>query len=134
MVNLKMLSILIIDDDCLLAESLKEIIEEDLDQPVCVSIVHDGQSALSRIEESRLKDECFDLIITDLNMPGLSGTELVSQIITAATSKTSVMVLSGSGEDLSELPSSSGRVCKVLKPILPQKLVDHVSQELYNTH
>jgi two-component system response regulator PilR (NtrC family) len=65
-------SILVIDDEKDLREILKKILSaEGYD----VTIVADGEAALGKF-----KEKLFDLIVTDLRMPGLKGIDMPSSI------------------------------------------------------
>jgi len=66
------LSVLIVDDDELVARSLKRLIGTDHEVVVC----HDGHEAVEVLERRR----DFDLVISDLTMPGMSGAELYSHV------------------------------------------------------
>lgn len=66
------LRILVVDDNLELAENLAEILEiEGIDSEVAA----DGPSALQRMSE---RD--FELVITDIRMPGMNGVELLRKI------------------------------------------------------
>lgn len=67
------MKIALIDDDDLSRESIAQFIEEQLEHEVVQ--FNSGVEALEDI----LKNE-FDLVITDLMMPGLSGIEVLSEI------------------------------------------------------
>jgi len=62
---------MIVDDD-LVARSLRRIIGVDHEVVVC----RNGLAALEVLETRR----DFDLVISDLTMPGMSGAELYSQV------------------------------------------------------
>jgi CheY-like chemotaxis protein len=66
------LRILIVDDDASLGISLWEILTN---AGYDVRSVHGGQAALSEIDR-----EPPDLLLSDLNMPGLSGFELLAVV------------------------------------------------------
>lgn len=68
----KKLSILIVDDDEQIREILKDMLTMDGHSPVAYE---DGLSALQAFEHYQ-----FDLVITDLGMPGMSGLELANSI------------------------------------------------------
>ena len=60
-------SILIVDDEEIIRDFLSEVLE-DFD----ITIACDGDEAIDRLKEKR-----FDLILTDLRMPKVSGEEVV---------------------------------------------------------
>lgn len=68
----KKLSILVVDDDEQIREILKDMLAIDGHSPV---VCEDGLSALQAFEHNQ-----FDLVITDLGMPGMSGLELANCI------------------------------------------------------
>jgi DNA-binding NtrC family response regulator len=65
-------TVLIVDDNPNMASLLSEMVDV-LDIPSRVST--DGETALRMI-----KEESFGLVITDLKMPGMSGTQLLRAI------------------------------------------------------
>lgn len=66
--------ILIIDDQPEITEVIKELIELDFDD-VLVETSEDPLEGFNRI-----KSFSYDVICTDLNMPGLSGLELIKKV------------------------------------------------------
>jgi YesN/AraC family two-component response regulator len=77
-------SILIVDDEEVMREFLSEILEDYLITKAC-----DGEQAVDKI-----KEEKFDLIITDMKMPGKSGEEVV-KFIRKQSPETEIIVISG---------------------------------------
>jgi DNA-binding NtrC family response regulator len=65
-------SVLIIDDNLEMAANLQEILE---DEGVRVAVAQDGYQALSKLDENG-----FDLVITDIRMPGMSGIEVLKTV------------------------------------------------------
>ena len=61
--------LLIVDDEILVCESLKEMLSLE---GYTVDAVPDGAAALAKIKEDR-----YQLIISDIRMPGLNGIELL---------------------------------------------------------
>ncbi|MBU8932949.1 MAG: response regulator [candidate division Zixibacteria bacterium] len=61
-------SILVVDDEEIIRSFLSEVLSDDYD----VSLAEDGDKAIEKIKEYR-----YDLIITDLKMPRISGEEVV---------------------------------------------------------
>jgi two-component system response regulator HydG len=64
--------LLIAEDD----PDLRDLLQDDLEDAGYETVLAgDGRAALAQIERAR---EFFDLLITDVNMPGLTGTELLA--------------------------------------------------------
>jgi DNA-binding NtrC family response regulator len=66
-------SILVVDDDLVLRQNLKEILEAEGYE---VTTAADGEQALLR-----LKEETFDLVLSDLAMPGIDGMEVLNYLV-----------------------------------------------------
>ncbi len=61
-------TILIVDDEEIIREFLVEVLNDDYD----ISVACDGDEAIEKIGNER-----YDLVITDLKMPRVSGEEVV---------------------------------------------------------
>ena len=59
-----------------------------------VTVAHDGREALKKLEESS-----FDLVITDMNMPFISGMEIIVEIRKDKLKNIPVIVLSSMGQE-----------------------------------
>lgn len=81
---LKQKSILIVEDD----ENIRDFLMEVLDEYV-LSIACDGDEAIDNIKDNR-----YDLVITDLRMPTVPGEEVV-KFVNANKPETKVIVISG---------------------------------------
>ncbi|MBN1348259.1 sigma-54-dependent Fis family transcriptional regulator [candidate division KSB1 bacterium] len=66
------LNILVVDDDKIIRDACREILENEHHHAIAVE---SGLQALAQIEQTK-----FDLIFTDLKMPGMSGLELIAEI------------------------------------------------------
>lgn len=65
--------ILLVEDE----KALALLYEEELHQEgYAVTVVHDSEIALAK-----LKTEGFDLLITDIRMPGRDGIDLITQVM-----------------------------------------------------
>ncbi|NUM33145.1 MAG: response regulator [Candidatus Brocadiae bacterium] len=126
MVNEEPIRCLIADDDLYVADFLKEAIS---DPDVVASIVHDGEQALDALAQGT----AFDILITDLNMPKMSGEELLKQV-RKISPKTLIIVLTGYGSINSAVSLiQQGAFDYLTKPVELQdffnameKAVDHV--------
>lgn len=116
--------ILVAEDEALLALSLADILEaEGYD----VTLAFDGEQALGRAtaaEEGRR----YDALVTDLNMPRLSGEELIREL-RARRPEMPVLVVTGSpplgGEaELWRHGGTGGPLALLLKPIDDAQLLD----------
>jgi DNA-binding NtrC family response regulator len=80
--------VLLVDDEA----SFREVLAEELTgNGLRVTPVPDAEAALHAIEEST-----FDVAIVDLNLPGMSGEELIGEL-RERTSATEIVVLTGHG-------------------------------------
>jgi DNA-binding NtrC family response regulator len=80
-----MAQILIVDDDDVIRDTLYELLSEN----------HTCQTAETAEQAlARLKAGQFDIVITDISMPGLSGLELLGQVLEHYP-KTPVIIISG---------------------------------------
>jgi CheY-like chemotaxis protein len=83
--------VLLIDDEPLVRETLGEILRQ---QHHIVVVADDGASGLARFREG-----AFDLVMTDLAMPGMSGWQ-VAQAVKAVRPKVPVVLVTGWGVEV----------------------------------
>jgi DNA-binding NarL/FixJ family response regulator len=115
------LHILIIDDHLLFAEGLK-IQLQDVAKDVVVDVITSAAEAIHRLE----RKNNYDLIIVDINMPEMSGFEVLS-IFQAKAITTCVLVVSASNDRLSaERAFSAGALGYLSKNSSPQEMCDAV--------
>lgn len=117
-----MARILIADDDAALRSFAERALTADGHQ---VTGADDGLSALARLEAG-----VYDLLVSDLDMPGLDGFALF-QRISGAAPELKVLIISGHTEELSRargLPAD--RVATLAKPFTLQQIKDAVRQLL----
>ncbi|MFA0784778.1 response regulator [Fervidibacter sacchari] len=89
------LRILVIDDDQRVQEALRAMLEHLGHQPV---LVDDGAKGIEAFKEALENGTPFDLVITDLGMPKVSGSE-VAQQIKELSPNTPVLVITGWGAE-----------------------------------
>jgi signal transduction histidine kinase/HAMP domain-containing protein/ActR/RegA family two-component response regulator len=87
------LQILCIDDEPLLRELIKEILERDGHE---VEVSDGGQSGLDEFRLARERGRPFDVVITDLGMPYVDGRQ-VAKVVKQESPSTPVVMLTGWG-------------------------------------
>jgi CheY-like chemotaxis protein len=85
--------ILVVDDSQNIREMLEDFLDFEGHQPV---LAKDGREALKLFSE-----QDFDLVITDLGMPGMSGWDLSRQI-KQKNPETPIIIITGWGAQLSD--------------------------------
>ncbi len=110
--------ILLVDDNDLVSRSLSEYLHP---HGFDIEVAEDGAVAWEKIKD---RMDRYDLIITDQNMPGLSGLEFVRQI-REANFKGPVLVLSGflSSHDEADF-RNAGATRILIKPASPASLIE----------
>lgn len=93
---LRPMRILIVDDDPLIIESLRETLRGDAHR---VTAADGGQAGIDAFEAARANGEAFELVITDLGMPYVDGRRVAAAIKTVSPT-TPVILLTGWGQRL----------------------------------
>ncbi|HET9445795.1 MAG TPA: ATP-binding protein, partial [Steroidobacteraceae bacterium] len=112
------LSILIVDDDPLVLESLRATLESDRHK---VTAADGGQAGIDSFTEGLQRGERFDVVITDLGMPHVDGRRVASAV-KAVSPSTPVVLLTGWGQRLVDEGDIPAHVDHVLNK--PPKLRD----------
>lgn len=120
-----MVKLLAADDEYWVREKLRQIIEwqqYDIEflEPAC-----DGEEVLARIET-----ESPDILITDINMPGLNGVELLEQL---SQNHPELVLLVISGYDTFDFvrrSMRSGAINYLLKPVTRADMASAISEAL----
>jgi CheY-like chemotaxis protein len=88
-----------------------------------VEIVHDGRSAVER-----LGTDAFDLLVTDVQMPGLSGVDLCRMLGRRAEAEAlEIVVMTSSLEDAErDWRELHPRIAFMGKPISVRRLLAHI--------
>jgi DNA-binding NtrC family response regulator len=102
-----MAEILVVDDDDLIRDTLYELLSPEY---LCRT-AETAEEALARLEA-----ETFDVVLTDISMPGLSGRELLGRVLQKYP-KTPVIIISGiSDQEHAEGLIKLGAFDYLLKP------------------
>jgi signal transduction histidine kinase/ActR/RegA family two-component response regulator len=116
-----LLKVLCIDDEPLLREMLKQILETGGHQ---VEVADGGQAGLDLFRQARAGEKPFDVVITDLGMPHVDGNQ-VSKTLKRESSATPIIMLTGWGTIMKEDGDLPAQVDAVLcKPPKIAELYD----------
>src|SRR6218665_1636130 len=104
--------IILAEDNDILRKSLSFFLES---KGFTVDQFSDGKDALDAIETNN-----YDLILTDINMPGRSGMEITQYVRQSINSETPIIILTSSGVEQTELDSFDiGANEFIAKPVSP---------------
>jgi DNA-binding response OmpR family regulator len=115
-------SILVIDDESIVQESCKRIL---VPEGYTVESAYTAQEGLGR-----LADACFDLVITDLKMPGISGMEALKKIKHDDPDIGIIMITGYSTAETAVEAMKLGAFDYLPKPFTPDELMAAVSHAL----
>ncbi|HKR22681.1 MAG TPA: response regulator [Pyrinomonadaceae bacterium] len=116
-----MAEILVVDDDDIIRDTLCELLSQD----------HACQTAATAEEAlARLEAQAFDLVLTDVSMPGLTGLDLLNRVVELYPG-TPVIVVSGlSDQEQAQSLISRGAFDYLLKPFRLEVVEDSVKRAL----
>lgn len=116
-----MAEILVVDDDDIIRDTLCELLSQD----------HACQTAATAEEAlARLEAQAFDLVLTDVSMPGLTGMDLLNRVVEFYPG-TPVIVVSGlSDQEQAQSLISRGAFDYLLKPFRLEVVEDSVKRAL----
>ncbi len=110
--------LLIVDDEPLVVEELQEALEFEGYSVATAGTVDEALKVCDAAE--------FDLVITDLKMPGANGLELI-RALRARRPKQNIFVLSGHGAESSRAEAMDlGAAACFAKPVDPDSLIENV--------
>lgn len=123
-----MAEILVVDDDDIIRETLRELLSED----------HACQTAATAEQAlAKLQSQAFDVVLTDISMPGLSGLDLLNRVVQLYPG-TPVIVVSGlSDQEQAQSLIGQGAFDYVLKPFRLEVVEDSVRRAIgyrYNSN
>jgi DNA-binding response OmpR family regulator len=111
------LNILLVDDDRNLATTLSYGLSKALVKAISVAVCFSGSEALAMLATER-----FDVVISDFNMPGVSGLELLNKIRQEHREMILVLITAYGTDALEEEVHRLG-IGYVTKPFEPSHLV-----------
>lgn len=114
-----MLRLLIVDDEEMICQAIANIIDWGKYNIQLIGTCTDGVDAYHTI-----LDECPDIVMTDIRMPGISGLELIERI-SRTDLYTQFIILSGYGEfDYAKRAMKCGVRHYLLKPCTEKQIID----------
>ncbi|MBQ7887944.1 MAG: response regulator [Clostridia bacterium] len=119
----KKLRVLVADDEYWIRENLRTVIDWDALGLELLPMATDGEDALAKMEKNPA-----DIVITDINMPYLSGVELMEQL-KSRWPGTAILVLSGYSDfEYVHKALLLGALDYVLKPLNRSKLMEAIAR------
>jgi CheY-like chemotaxis protein len=114
--------VLVVDDDPVVGKSFDRVLSG---KGYAVITARDGEEALSK-----LSSETYDLVFTDIKMPGMSGLE-VAERVKASQPWLPVVIITGYGTDDNEARAEAAGVADFLhKPLSPEMIEDSAHKAL----
>jgi two-component system response regulator PilR (NtrC family) len=120
-----MAEILVVDDDDIIRETLCELLSEDY---ACQTAAT-AEEALAKLES-----QPFDVVLTDVSMPGLSGLDLLNRVVKLYPG-TPVIIVSGlSDQEQAQSLIGMGAFDYLLKPFRLEVVEDSVRRAVERRH
>jgi CheY-like chemotaxis protein len=112
--------VLVVDDDPVIGRSFDRVLSG---KGYAVITARDGDEALRK-----LRDENYDVVFTDIKMPGMSGLE-VAERVKASQPWLPVVIVTGYGTDANEASAEAAGVSGFLRKPLSPEMIERSAQE-----
>ena len=117
--------VLVVDDDPVVRKSFDRVLSN---KGYAVITAESGEEALRKLDEER-----YDIVYSDVRMPGMSGLE-VAENVKARRPWTPVVIITGYGTEAAEARAKAAGVSSFLhKPLSPEMIEDSVRDTLAAT-
>ena len=113
--HISMIHILIAEDDKLFAQTLEDLL---LEEGFAVTLCHDGAEA-----EALCYENSYDLLLLDINMPGLSGIELLRSVRNQSDTTPAIYLTSYKEKEMLCKGFDAGADDYLKKPVDPDELI-----------
>ena len=118
-----MADILVVDDDDVIRDTLCELL----------SLEYSCQTADTAEDAlAKLAAQSFDVVLTDISMPGLSGMELLSRVLQLYPGTAVIMISGLSDQEQAESLISQGAFDYLLKPFRLEVVEESVKRAIEN--
>ena len=116
-----MADILVVDDDDVIRDTLCELLSQ---QHTCQT-ADTAEQALAKLEA-----QYFDVVLTDISMPGLNGMELLERVLQMYPGTAVIMVSGLSNEEQAQRLLARGAFDYLLKPFRLEVVEESVRRAL----
>ena len=116
------MNILVVDDESVIREGLTRILEGD---SLTVETAKNGHAAIELLQQND-----FDLIITDLKMPGMNGFEVLNAVKVLQPDTPVIMITGFATVETAVEAMKSGTVDYIVKPFTPDQILEKVHRAL----
>lgn len=118
--------VLVVDDDPVVGKSVNRVLSKDKGY-----VVITAQNAAEALD--KLREQEYDLVFTDIKMPGMDGVELTERV-KAKQPWTPVVIVTGYGTTANEQRARAAGVSAFLnKPLSPEMIEESAAQALSET-
>ena len=126
------MKVLVVDDDPLACEQAKLVLSQ---AGIVAESVESGSDALELVKLSQARQEPYNLIIVDWQMPEMDGVETSRQIRTVIGRDTAVIILTAyNWDDIYEEAISAGVDSFIAKPLFTENLLNEIKNVLKKKH
>ena len=117
------LKVLVVDDDPITAEHTRMVLDE---LGIHTDVCYDGESALHMLELQHIKQEPYNLVLSDWRMPGMDGMDTARRIRERYDNETTVIILTA--YNLDELPRESTVDSFLTKPLFASNVMEELER------
>jgi CheY-like chemotaxis protein len=115
--------VLVVDDDPVVGKSFNRVLSKDKGY-----LVVTAQNAAEALE--RIREQEYDVVFTDIKMPGMDGVELTERV-KASRPWTPVVIITGYGTTANETRAKAAGVSDFMrKPLSPEMIEDSAAHAL----
>ena len=116
--------VLVVDDDPVVGKSFNRVLSQDKGY-----VVITAQNAAEALE--RLREQEYDVVFTDIKMPGMDGVELTERV-KASRPWTPVVIITGYGTTANEQRAMAAGVSDFMrKPLSPEMIEESAAHALH---
>ncbi len=127
--------IICVDDEMMVLDVLKVWMQEIFGETYAVECAESGEEALEVISDCLENGRRVCLVITDYNMPGIKGDELISRLASLVPEAVAIMLTGQVSPDAIEATAQSPNFfCTVAKPWASKDLIATIEEALAAYH